>query len=395
MLRSFARSVLAARNSCVTSFKATSLRALSTVPNLTTQLKPDSERWNIPPHTTLKFGHTFTDHMLVMDWNKEKGWNSPQIKPFGDFSIHPAAQVFHYGTELFEGMKAYKDADGELRLFRPMKNMERLENGARRMALPDFDKEHFLECIKELVRVDEKWVPQERGYSLYIRPTFIATTPFLGVAPANDARLFCILSPVGPYFPRGFQAVGLWATTKYARAWPGGSGNVKAGGNYAITMTPQKEAQDMTYDQVLWLYSDAHEITECGAMNCFIYLKNENGEDELVTPPLDGLTLPGVTRDSILNMTREWNEFKVSERKITMEELVKAVDNGRVYEAFGAGTAAIVSPINRIGYEGRDLSIPLDPENPNEQAGKLARRIMETIMDIQYGKIEHEWSVKI
>lgn len=215
------RQLTAALNICSRSFATSAIRQ-----QLSIRTKPDGERKTLPPLETLKFGQTFTDHMLVHDWNKKEGWKTPEIVPYENFSISPAAQVFHYGTELFEGMKAYKDEKGQIRLFRPMMNMARLARGASRMALPEFDKEYFIDCIKELVRIDSNWVPQKRGYSLYIRPTFIATTPFLGVAPADDAKLYCILSPVGPYFPRGFKPVALWATTKYARAWPGGSGRL-------------------------------------------------------------------------------------------------------------------------------------------------------------------------
>ena len=215
------------------------------------------------------------------------------------------------------------------------------------------------------------------------------------MGPSNKALLFVICSPVGPYYKTGFSAVSLYADKNYVRAWPGGTGDSKVGGNYAPGIRPQIEVAKDGYQQILWLFGKTDQITEVGTMNFFAFLTNEKGEKELVTPPLDGTILPGVTRDSILQLAREWGEFKVSERPINMAEIVKAVQESRCHELFGAGTAAIVSPIKKIFYEGKDVHIPLDPKDPKSQAGPLTKRIADTIMGIQYGEIPHKWSVLV
>ncbi|KAI9193384.1 aminotransferase [Polychytrium aggregatum] len=345
------------------------------------------------PLKDLVFGHTFSDHMLIAEWEATKGWANPEIKPYGKLSLDPSATVFHYAIECFEGMKAYKDKEGKIRLFRPDMNMNRLLRSCKRLTLPAFDKDELLKCIKALLKVDSKWIPGERGYSLYIRPTAIATQESLGVGASNKAMIFVIASPVGPYYKTGFAAVSLYATTKYVRAWPGGTGDAKIGSNYAPGIRPQIEVAQQGYQQNLWLFGD--NVTEVGTMNFFALWKNEAGETELITPPLDGTILPGVTRDSILTLAREWNQFKVTERPITMSELAKGVKEGRVLEMFGAGTAAIVSPIKNINYKGEDLAIPLDPKDPTSQAGPWTKKFADVIMGIQYGEIPHKWSVVV
>jgi len=348
------------------------------------------------PKEELLFGKTFTDHSLEIDWTKEGGWGAPRITPRAALQIDPAASCLHYGLQCFEGMKAYVDKDGEIRLFRPDKNMARMNTSCERLFLPNFDGAQLTECIKELIKVEKDWVPQGEGYSLYIRPTAISTHASLGVAPAEAAKIFVILSPVGPYYPSGFAPVRLFADNNNRRAWPGGIGYTKSGGNYAPTIGPQKEAADKGYSQVLWLFGEDDEVTEVGTMNMFTFWINEDGEKELVTAPLDdGTILPGVTRDSILELARGWGEFKVSERKYTMPEMVKAIEEGRVIECFGAGTAAVVSPIEHIGYMGKGYDVPLDPNRPDHPAGVLTQRVWDSIVGIQYGEVEHEWSVKI
>ena len=232
------------------------------------------------------------------------------------------------------------------------------------------------------------------GYSLYVRPTAVSTHPFLGVGPSASCKMYTICSPAGPYYPEGFNAVSLFADKRHVRAWPGGTGGNKVGGNYGSTIQPQIESNEKGYSQVLWLFGDDDSITEVGTMNMFTLLKTRDGETELVTAPLtDGTILPGVTRQSILDLAREWGEFKVSERKLTMPEVVEAVEEGRLLECFGSGTAVIVSPIKLISYDGVDYSIPLDPSDPESQAGPMAARFYKAITDIQYGRQEHEWSV--
>ncbi|CAB4003359.1 branched-chain-amino-acid aminotransferase, cytosolic-like, partial [Paramuricea clavata] len=256
----------------------------------------------------IEFGAAFTDHMLTIQWSIHNGWENPEIKPYGNISLSPAAKVLHYAVEGFEGMKAYFDSsDGSIRLFRPMENVLRLQRTAERMCLPKFDGDEFLKCLMELVKVDKDWVPKEDSCSLYLRPTFIGTGPTLGVSEANEALLYCILSPVGPYFKTGsFKPVSLMADSRFVRSWHGGCGDSKAGGNYAPTLFAQAEARKRNCEQVLWLYGEDQQITEVGTMNLFIYLENENGEEELVTPPLDGLILPGITRMSMLDLARQW-----------------------------------------------------------------------------------------
>jgi len=343
------------------------------------------------PYEQLMFGKEFSDHMLQIDWSSDEGWGAPTIGPFESFKIHPAATCLHYAMECFEGMKAYKDKAGRTRMFRPDMNMKRLHSSATRLAMPSFEQEALLACIKRLLRVDKDWIPQRRGYSLYIRPTMIGTQPSLGVGPSNNAKVFVICSPVGPYYKSGFAPVGLLADTRFVRAWPGGVGNTKCGGNYAPGVIPQVEAAKKGYSQILWLYGPTFEVTEVGTMNLFMFVRSKDGEPELVTPPLDGTILPGVTRDSFLALARQWGEFRVSERKFTMHDVIEAVQEKRMIEMFGAGTACIVSPISKIGFQGVDYEIPLELGS----SGKLAKRFNDTIMDIQYGEVESEWSVVV
>lgn len=338
----------------------------------------------------LTFGTTFTDHMLICDWQAEEGWLAPKIVPFGEMPVHPAASSLHYALQAFEGMKAYKDAQGKVRLFRPDMNMKRLNRSVERLSMPTFDGDQFTELIKELIRIDSAWVPEGDGYSLYIRPTAISTHPFLGVGAPKNSRLYVILSPVGPYYPTGFKPVSLYADNQNVRAWPGGVGFTKCGGNYAPTINPQSEAAQKGFQQVLWLYGENDEVTEVGTMNMFTLWVNEDGEKELVTAPLDGTILPGVTRDSILAICRDLGEFKVSERTYTMPQLAKAIDEGRVIDCFGAGTAAVVSPIKSINYKGKDYKLP-----EQETLGPLAKRMWDSITDIQYGRVENAWSIPL
>ncbi|OBZ84572.1 Branched-chain-amino-acid aminotransferase, cytosolic [Choanephora cucurbitarum] len=343
----------------------------------------------------LVFGHTFTDHMITADWNEKEGWAAPEVRPYENLSLAPSAVVFHYASECFEGMKAYKDKQGKIRLFRPDMNMARMNRSTSRIALPEFNGDELIKIIGEYLKVDERWIPTEKGYSLYLRPTMIGTQEALGVNPPTKAKLFVIGCPVGPYYKTGFNAVRLLATTEYVRAWPRGTGAAKIGGNYAPGLLPQRLAAKKGYQQNLWLFGDDHQLTEVGTMNLFILMKNDDGDLELVTPPLDGAILPGVTRDSIIGLAKEWNEFKVNERNMTMPELRDLAKSGRVVEMFGAGTACIVSPIKEIGYMGEDIKIPLDPKDPNSQAGPYTRRFNDAISAIQYGEVDHPWSVVV
>lgn len=347
------------------------------------QLKPK------PPVSELAFGKIFTDHMLSIEWDAVNGWHAPKIEPFKNFSIHPGSKVLHYAQELFEGMKAYRGVDGKIRMFRPMHNMARMNLTATRSCLPNFEGLELLNCIRELVVLDSEWVPHDSSSSLYIRPTMIGTEPTLGVSPADEAKLFVILCPVGPYYSTGFKPINLMCDPSYVRAWPGGCGFTKMGSNYAPTLFTQKIAESRGCHQCLWLFGEDQEITEVGAMNLFIFLKNEAGEHELVTSPISsGVILPGVTRRSIVEMCSEWEGIKVSERKITMGEVTKALGEGRLLEMFGSGTAAVVSPVGGLHYEGELLKLPT-PEDG------LAARIMEEMSALYYGKVQHPWALDV
>jgi len=342
-----------------------------------------------PPVDQLAFGKIFTDHMLTIDWTAERGWGTPEIKPFGNFSIHPGSKVLHYAQELFEGMKAYRGVDGKIRLFRPMHNMARMNLTASRACLPTFDGHELVECIRRLVVVDQEWVPHDTSSSLYIRPTMIGTEPTLGVAPADEARLFVLLCPVGPYYSTGFKPVNLLADPQYVRAWPGGCGYTKMGSNYAPTLWTQKIAEQHGCHQCLWLFGEDHEITEVGAMNLFILLSHPDGSKELVTPPISsGVILPGVTRRSIIEMVSNWPGLTVSERKITMGEVMSARAEGRLLEMFGSGTAAVVSPVGGLHYQGSLHSLPTPRDG-------LAVKILNAMSDIYYGKVYSPWALDV
>uniref|UniRef100_A0A673WSV5 Branched-chain-amino-acid aminotransferase n=1 Tax=Salmo trutta TaxID=8032 RepID=A0A673WSV5_SALTR len=341
-----------------------------------------------PDPASLVFGKQFSDHMLTIYWSEKEGWKVPQIKPFQNLSLHPATSALHYSIELFEGMKAFRGVDNHIRLFRPNLNMERMHRTADRSCLPLFDKVELLECIRKLVEVDQEWVPYSLDASLYIRPTYIGIEPSLGVSRASQALLFCIVGPVGPYFTTGaFSPVSLLADPSYVRAWRGGVGAYKMGGNYGPTISVQNEAIKQGCQQVLWLYGEQEEITEVGTMNLFIYWTNEGGERELLTPPLDGIILPGVTRQSLLDLAREWGEFKVTERTMGMKELLGALHSGKITEVFGAGTACVVCPVGSLLYKGKTYQIPTMQNGPD-----LAKRFHKELTDMQYGRKQSEWA---
>lgn len=331
--------------------------------------------------------------MLTIEWTQTDGWRAPAIQPYQNLSLDPATCVFHYGFECFEGMKAYKDAAGRVRLFRPDRNMARFNGSAARIALPTFSPTALTELIARFAQLEERFIPVERGYSLYLRPTLIGTQKTLGVGPPGSALLFVIASPVGPYYPTGFKAVSLEATDYAVRAWPGGVGDKKLGANYAPCVLPQLQAASRGFQQNLWLFGPEQYVTEVGTMNLFVALRDaETGQKELVTAPLDGTILEGVTRDSVLALARERlvpEGWRVSERKITMAALAEASADGRLLEVFGAGTAAIVSPVRHISWQGKLVSCGLAE---TEESGEIALRMKGWIEARQYGDEEHEWS---
>ncbi|KAF9529456.1 branched-chain amino acid aminotransferase II [Crepidotus variabilis] len=354
-----------------------------------------------PASAGLKFGHTFSDHMLTIPWSVESGWGTPQIRPYGPLELEPSATVLHYAQTIFEGMKAYKDEQGRVTLFRPDMNMRRMNTSAARIALPTFDGNALLELIKKLVHLDKEWIPTLPGYSMYIRPTMIATQKAIGVGPPNEALLFVILCPVGPYYAGGFKPVSLYGTTDYVRAAPGGTGAFKLGVNYAPGILPQKLVGEKGYAQNLWLHGPEHYLTEVGTMNLFVVFEQDNGDWELVTPPLDGMILPGVTRDSVLTLAREHSQGKkldgldrkitVTERSVKMSEVKEAAEKNKLIELFGSGTAAIISPVDRIGYMGEDVHIPTGPDGMGPVSGPVLRELVGR----QTGTIPSDWSVVI
>ncbi|CCJ30527.1 unnamed protein product [Pneumocystis jirovecii] len=326
---------------------------------------------DLVPLDNLGFGKTFTDHMIVCDWEKSKGWSSPRIIPHQPFSLDPSSLVFHYGFECFEGMKAYKDSQGRILLFRPEMNMRRLNLSAARIALPTFDETALLECISKLLILDSRWIPSKKGYSLYIRPAIIATENTLQLRPSLSASLFVIASPVEH---------GL-----------GGLGDIKVGGNYASGIRPQLEAYQKGYDQILWLFGAQRYVTEAGSMNCFVCWTTPHGQKQLITAPLDGTILPGVIRDSVLTLARErlaprgWN---VLETLFTLDDLILAASQHRLLEVFGTGTAAVISSVRKIGYNGGEITLPAE----SWQAGSVALTMHEWITEIQYGSVNHPWT---
>ncbi|CAR29094.1 hypothetical protein ZYGR_0Z00150 [Zygosaccharomyces rouxii] len=353
-----------------------------------------SQKSQPKPNDQLVFGKTFTDHMLSIEWTMEKGWDAPVIKPYGPITLDPASCVFHYAFELFEGLKAYRTKDGKITMFRPDKNMERMNKSAARICLPTFDSDELIKLIGKLIEEDKHLVPEGQGYSLYIRPTMIGTTDGLGVGYPDRALLYVITSPVGPYYKTGFKAVKLLATDFATRAWPGGVGDKKLGANYAPCILPQLQAADKGYQQNLWLFGPEKNITEVGTMNVFFVFKDsKTGKKELVTAPLDGTILEGVTRDSVLSLARERldpKEWEVNERYYTIYEVSERSKKGELVEAFGSGTAAVVSPIKEIGWQDEDIQVPL---LPGEQSGELTKDVANWIAAIQYGKEVHgNWS---
>ncbi len=328
----------------------------------------------------LVFGKIFTDHIFEMDYNNEKGWHNPTIKKYGDFSMSPAAMVLHYGQAIFEGLKAYKHSNGKIALFRPEKNFERLNKSARRLCIPEIDIEFALKALKELIKLEQNWIPTKPGHSLYIRPLIFANDPYIGVKPSDTYKFMIMLSPVGPYYPEGFKPVPILVTDKYVRAVRKGVGDCKTAGNYAASLLAQREAVKEGYTQVLWL--DAIEqkyIEEVGTMNIFIRFK-----DEIATPMLTGSILPGVTRMSVLEILKDWG-MNINERMISIDEVSEAYKNNSLVEIFGTGTAAIISSVSKLKYN--ETIMQFDENN----AGELGTKLYEEILGIQYGTKEDKF----
>ncbi|MDL2328537.1 branched-chain amino acid aminotransferase [Desulfosarcina sp. OttesenSCG-928-A07] len=337
----------------------------------TTQPKPKPDEHN------LGFGRIFTDHMLNIDYSPEKGWHNPRVEPYGPFSLDPSTMVLHYGQGVFEGMKAYRTQKGGIQLFRPRENFRRLNRSCHKLCIPPLDETLAMESLKALLRVDQDWIPSLPGTSLYIRPTIIATDPFLGVHASRTYRYYVILCPVGAYYAEGFNPVKILVTKDHVRAVRGGVGDTKTMANYAASLYAGEAAEHEGYTQVLWLDGvEQKYIEEVGSMNIFFVI---NGE--LVTPALNGSILPGITRDSVLSLTRSWG-LPVSEKRISMDEVLKAHASGQLQEVFGTGTAAVISPVGELKYGDQILAIS------DGKVGPLSNRLFDTMQKIQYGEME-------
>lgn len=338
------------------------------------QQAEESELKAKPDNGNLGFGNSFTDHMFVMEYDEGQGWHNQRICPYQDFALDPAAMVLHYGQAIFEGLKAYHGKDDNIFLFRPEDNLKRMNISATRMCMPTFNIDDVMAGLHKLLTIEQDWIPRGQGTSLYIRPTMIATEAGLGVRPANRYLFFIILSPVGAYYSEGFEPVKIFVTDEYVRAVAGGVGNAKTAGNYAASIMAAVKAQEKGFTQVLWL--DAIErkyIEEVGTMNIFFKIN-----DEIITPPLSGSILPGITRESVITLIREWG-LKVCERKITIDEVFTAAADGSLQEVFGTGTAAIISPVGSLSYLDKICSVN------NGKTGELAQRLFQELQNIQYG----------
>ena len=329
-----------------------------------------------PDQKKLGFGIYYTDHMFIMNYDEGQGWHDPRIVPYGPVSLDPAAMVLHYAQEVFEGLKAYRTADGKIQLFRPEKNMARLNVSCERLCIPKIDEEFAIKAIKTLVKVDEDWIPTEPETSLYIRPYIYATDAHVGVHAAKHLTFSIILSPVGAYYPNGIEPVKIFVEQRYVRATPGGTGFTKAGANYAISLKGQEEAEAQGYVQTLWLDGvERRYIEEVGSMNVFFMLK-----DEIVTPALVGSILGGITRMSIIELLRS-KGYTVNERRITIDELMEKYEKGELLEAFGTGTAAVISPIGELKYGDKVMTVN------NGKIGEVSQMLYDTLTGIQWGKI--------
>lgn len=329
-----------------------------------------------PDQTKLGFGNYFTDHMFIMNYDEGEGWHDPRIVPYGPFALDPAAMVLHYAQEIFEGLKAYRTAEGKIQLFRPEKNMARMNLSCERLCIPAIDEEFAVKAIKTLVKIDEDWIPTEEGTSLYIRPFIFAVDPHVGVHAAKHLIFSIILSPVGAYYPNGIAPVKIYVEQKYVRAVVGGTGFTKAGANYAISLKGQEEAEEQGYVQTLWLDGvERKYVEEVGSMNVFFIIG-----DEVVTPALVGSILGGITRMSIIELLRS-KGYTVNERRLSIDELVEAYKKGQLKEAFGTGTAAVISPIGELKYG--DMVMPVN----GGKIGETSQMLYDTLTGIQWGRI--------
>ena len=333
-----------------------------------------------PDQNNLGFGNYFTDHMFMMDYTEGKGWHDARIVPYGPIAMDPATMVLHYAQETFEGLKAYRDPQGNITLFRPEMNARRMINSNKRICMAELPEEMFVEAVEAIVKYEQDWIPTAKDTSLYIRPFMFASEAGVGVHPAKTYKFVIILSPVGNYYPEGVNPVKIWVEDEYVRAVKGGTGFTKCGGNYAASIAAQVKAEAHGYTQVLWL-DGVHRkyVEEVGTMNVMFLI-----DDTIVTAPLEGSVLPGVTRDSIIHILKDWG-YKVEERELSIVELMEAGRNGKLTEAFGTGTAAVISPVGQLYYKGEEVVIN------NFKTGELTQKLYDTLTGIQWGRLEDKY----
>lgn len=351
-----------------------------------TQVEPDKLKKKPDDAENLVFGNIFTDHMFVVDYEEGRGWYDPRIVPYGSFSIDPAAMAIHYGQEIFEGLKAYRGKDDGIYLFRPQENIKRFNRSATRVCMPNVDEDLFMEGMKQLILLEKDWIPRNQGTSLYIRPAMLATEPHLGVRPSKNYIFFIIVCPVGAYYKEGLNPVKIYVEDKYVRAAVGGTGDSKTAGNYAASLLAAEEAKEKGFTQVLWLDAAKRKyVEEVGTMNMFFVM-----DGEVITAPLTGSVLPGITRDSVLNLVKDWN-IKISERSLSIDDVIDGAKSGKLTEAFGTGTAAVISPVGQITYKGEDHIVA------GGKMGEISQRLYDEIVAIQYSEKDdpYGWRVKI
>ena len=333
-----------------------------------------------PNQDNLGFGNYFTDHMFMMDYTEGTGWHDARIVPYAPIPMDPATMVLHYAQETFEGLKAYRDPNGNITLFRPEMNARRMINSNRRICMAELPEEMFVEAVEAIVKYEQDWIPTAKDTSLYIRPFMFASEASVGVHPAKSYTFVIILSPVGSYYPEGVNPVKIWVEDEYVRAVKGGTGFTKCGGNYAASIAAQVKAESHGYTQVLWL-DGVHRkyVEEVGTMNVMFLI-----DDTVVTAPLEGSVLPGVTRDSIIHILKDWG-YEVEERELSIDELMAAGRNGKLTEAFGTGTAAVISPVGQLYYKGEEVIIN------DFKTGDLTQKLYDTLTGIQWGRLEDKY----
>lgn len=342
------------------------------------KVKPEAE--------TLKFGESFTDHMFIMEYTSGKGWHDGRIVPYGPLELSPASTCLHYGQEMFEGLKAYKTKEGKIQLFRPDMNAKRTNTTNDRICIPQIDEELYVQAIKAIVKVDKDWIPEKEGTSLYVRPFIIGNSPMLGVKAASHYIFCIIMCPVGPYYANGLSPTKIYVEEEYIRAVQGGTGYAKIGGNYAGALKAQEKAQEKGYDQVLWLDGiERKYVEEIGTSNAFFVI-----EDEIITAPLAGTILPGITRNSVIELLKEWG-LNITERKLTIEDVFNASEEGKLREVFATGTAAVISPVGEMSWVDKKIIVN------NNEIGQISQKLYDTLYGIQTGLVEdnHGWIFEV